>query len=134
MKNGYTDIRERIDDVPSWFDEHGVPRYCDWRPSEVANIYAREVALIVIACQNCGRRFLVAWSRSNHEIGRNEDGTPWVKNAEPFDPQTFHYGDPPNIGCCDAGPTMTSETIRVAECWRREDFKWIRQPEKEITL
>lgn len=134
MKNSYKDIRSRIVDDPIWFDEHGVPRYCEWQPGEVANIYAREVALVEIACQYCGTRFLVAWSRSNHEIGYNEDGTAWVKDAKPFDPQAFHYGDPPNAGCCDCGPTMTSEVIRVVECWRRENFQWVRQPEKEMPI
>ena len=29
----------------------------------------------------------------------------------------LHYGDPPNDGCCDAGPTMNSVPHRVIEYW-----------------
>ena len=30
---------------------------------------------------------------------------------------TIAYGDPPNIGCCPAGPTMNSVPRRVLEYW-----------------
>ncbi len=30
---------------------------------------------------------------------------------------SLHYGDPPNIDCCGAGPTMNSIPIRVVEYW-----------------
>lgn len=133
MNHHYKDIRDRIAETPQWWDEHAVPRYCAFTPNQVADIYAVEVALIEIACQNCGALFNVAWSRSVHRIGWNEDGTVYVKESEPFDPQRFHYGDPPNAGCCDAGPTMNSIPRRVLESWRRS-FEWIRQPDKEVIV
>ena len=131
MNHHYADIRSRITEPPQWWDEHAVPRYVPFSPKETANIYARECALIEIACQGCGALFNVAWSRSNHDIGQNEDGTCWVKESKPFDPQRFHYGDPPNAGCCPAGPTMNSEPKRVLESWRKDWPDWVRQPEKE---
>ncbi len=30
---------------------------------------------------------------------------------------SIDYGDPPNIRCCDAGPSMNSVPIRVLEYW-----------------
>ena len=135
MNHHYADIRGRIAENPTWWDEHAVPRYCRFTPDTVANVYAREVALVEIACQGCGERFLVAWSRARHEIGQAEDGKAWVRETVPFDPQRFHYGDPPNAGCCAPGPTMNSTPLRVVECWRRDtSFEWVRQPEKEVGI
>ena len=134
MHHHYADIRSRIAEAPQWWDEYAVPRYCPFTPDVVANIYAHEVALVEIACQNCGTRFAVAWSRNRHEMGEDVTGHAWVKEAKSFDPLWFHFGDPPNADCCAAGPTMTSETIRVLQSWHRENFKWVRQPEKEIRL
>lgn len=124
MNHHYRDIRSRIDEPPRWWDEHAVPRYCEPAPSEVANIYAREVAFVGIECQNCRERFTVAFSYS-----------PWP-DREPLSERidTLHYGDPPNVGCCAAGPTMNSEPIRVLEFWRLVDFKWERVPELEVDL
>lgn len=59
------------------------------------------------------------------------------------------YGDPPNTGCCDIGPTMTSLSLRVIEYWTRynqayvnngviTDYeayrKWERDPKLEVDL
>jgi hypothetical protein len=51
MFNDYSDITERIAEPPKWWDEHGVPRYADYDPWRVANIYAEETALVEAACQ-----------------------------------------------------------------------------------
>jgi hypothetical protein len=134
MHHHYGDIRSLAAEPPQWWDEYAVPRYCAFTPDEVANVYAHEVALVEIACQNCGARFAVAWSRSRHQMGEDETGHVWVREARPFDPLRFHFGDPPNAGCCDAGPTMNCEDLRVLQSWRRENFVWVRQPEKEIRL
>jgi hypothetical protein len=55
----YRDIRERIPEPPTWFDECAVPRYCDFTPHYAANIYAREAVLFLIECQACGHQFRV---------------------------------------------------------------------------
>lgn len=48
----------------------------------------------------------------------------------------LHYGDPPNIHCCAAGPTMNSIPIRVLEYWSRENplLDWQRDPALEVEI
>jgi len=119
MKNDYKDIRDKLGE-PQWWDEEGVPRYCKFRPDAINNIYAREAALVEIACQSCCHQFKVAIS------------TPiWAYTgalAKAIVNHAVCYGDPPNIGCCPAGPTMTSETIAVLEYWTRIDGEWKSDP------
>ena len=45
----------------------------------------------------------------------------------------IHYGDPPDMHCCPAGPTMNSVPIRVLEFWLYGDkaMKWTRVPDLE---
>lgn len=132
MHHHYRDIRDRIAQPPVWWDENAVPRYCPFGPREVANIYAIECALVEIACQNCGSRFLVAWSRGAHILLPVQ---PYVIVSEKFDPVTFHYGDPPNAGCCASGPTMNSEPLRVVECWQRDSrHEWERDHSREGSI
>lgn len=125
MNHHYRDIRDEIPHMePRWWDEYAVPRYCAHSPDEVANIYADEVAFVEIACQDCGQRFLVAFSRSH--------GPPLSEVSG-----ELHYGDPPNVGCCPAGPTMNSVPLRIVEFWRltRDPWGWERDAvlEREIT-
>lgn len=152
MHHHYSDIRSRIAEAPTWFDEHAVPRYCAFAPDEVANIYARQVALVDIACQGCGARFLVAFSWSDMEFVR---GVPRTRvPLTPDDARGLHYGDPPNVGCCPTGPTMNCDDLRVVEFWRKGGdeytaphptlpnvrvclpgyFDWRRVPECEVLL
>jgi hypothetical protein len=47
----------------------------------------------------------------------------------------IHYGDPPNVECCPAGPTMNSVPLRVVEFWRRGVPRdWERVPELEVSI
>jgi hypothetical protein len=110
VKASYYDIISRIGDPPIWFDEHGVPRYCEFAPQRSASIYVNEVALAEIACQGCGRVFHVAFSGVNVQSGTI---------AEAIEAKSLHYGDPPNIECCAAGPTENSIPRRVLEYWHR---------------
>lgn len=121
MRHNYRDIRERMSEPVRWFDEYAVPRYCEFVPKEVADIYAHEAALLEIACQDCGTIFEVAVSRSTW--ARWVDGRTLAENLA-----TEHYGwgDPPNIGCCAAGPTMTSDFKRLLQYWHKEKFDWRR--------
>lgn len=138
MHPDYKDIRSRIASRPLWFDENAVPRYCAFEPQESVSVYVSEIALAKIACQACHREFRVAISRVNF---------PEKTIAEAIMDGTIEYGDPPNISCCAAGPTMTSETIAILEYWKRhhEDylgkyknikdtryFDWRRESSKEI--
>lgn len=104
---------------PLWFDESAVPRFVPFTPRETANIYAYEAMLQEVACQNCGRRFSVALSRCSMSDARARRLVSWLE-APP------HYGDPPNVACCGAGPSMNVELIRVVEHWKKRGFDWHR--------
>lgn len=133
MNHHYNDITGRIPERPRWWDENAVPRYCDFSPDETANIYARQVALVEIACQSCGALFLVAFSQSYAFDMRSGKKVPTL--AEQAKAGTLHYGDPPNYGCCASGPTMNSDPQRVVEFWQKDDrFEWQRVPELEVPL
>lgn len=129
MHHHYKDVRERIVESPKWFDECAVPRYCDFAPDEAANICSTRVALVLIQCQSCGRGFKVCFSTGSMEqyIG-NTDLWQEIKDG------ALHYGDPPNVQCCPAGPTMNCLDIQVLEAWEKEGIDWQRKPEYEIAL
>lgn len=117
MNHAYPDIVHRLG-APAWWDEHGVPRYCEFAPHATSNIYARQAVLMEIACQNCGTRF-----RACLTIGPLDELV--------TDVDTLHYGDPPNTNCCPAGPTMNSVPLRVLEFWQRDAGDWARRADLE---
>jgi len=128
MHQYFGDIIEKLGE-PLWFDDCGYPRYCKFDPDEVSNIYAKEVALLEIACQNCGHRFKVA---IHHEgYNRKYERFSWMENENY---KNLGYGDPPNIRCCGSGPSMTSDEIKVLEFWSQNMLDWIRHPEFEVNL
>jgi hypothetical protein len=110
MYPDYKDIRSRINEEPSWFDENGVPRYGEFRPRHSASIYISEIALAEISCQGCAKKFRVAFSAVNVR-DRNV--------ADAIRTKLLHYGDPPNVECCGSGPTMNSNPLRILEYWKR---------------
>ena len=140
MKSNYADIRARIDEEPTWWDENGCPRYGKFHPNLSPNIYAHEVMLLEIACQECGRRFLVEMStrpwfdtsfraqitacQERRARGDNHLGTP------------VHYGDPPRHDGdkCAAGHTMNCYDLRIVEFWVKKRRDWMRCPEFEVEL
>lgn len=132
MHTYYGDILDRIDVRPLWFDENAVPRFDPFTPEFLADIYANEAVLAEIACQCCHERFRVAMSRSSHDdVMGWLDGTPAPSLADRIRDDALAYGDPPNIRCCDAGPTMSSDFLRVLEFWQRGPLTghdWRRQP------
>lgn len=125
MKQQYQDIIEAFDSSPKWFDEHGVPRNVPFHPQEVADVYAREVALVRVRCQGCGTVFLVAVSWA---VADGMDGIAKLSK----EPKGIEYGDPPNVGCCSTGPTMTSVPIRIVQFWQRRRDGWRRDATKEV--
>lgn len=127
MNHHYNCIRSRITEEPQWWDENAVPRYEPFTPAECANIYADECVLFEVACQNCERVFKVCLSWSTIDAVRD---VPRL-SAHVAD---LHYGDPPNVDCCPAGPTMNSVPVRVLEFWRQAKMEWERAPELEIAL
>jgi len=131
MNADYEDIRSLIAAEPKWFDEHAVPRYCDFHPQQAADIYAREVCLLLVVCQCCRREFHVAMSWSLSNRSRDE---PRLSEQIPKD--HIHYGDPPNVSCCASGPTMNSIPREVLQFWSRQTApylppEWQRVPELE---
>ena len=130
MKADYEDIRSRIAEPPKWFDEYGVPRYCEFHPKNLANIYAREAVLVHIECQNCGHGFDVAMSRDRMADVRGREDTLAVRIRM----KSISYRDPPNIGCCASGPTMTSVERTVLQYWHRVVYEWARDPSYEVDV
>ena len=130
MLANYNDIKKRIKEQPKWFDCHGVPRYDDFHPSLSPNIYADEVVLMRIACQNCGRDFLVELNFSKMDVVFR--ATPLKERIES---KLIHYGDPPNDDCCDSGPTMNCDDLEIVEYWSRKGvLEWKRDKKFEIRL
>ena len=121
MHNTYSDIRALTDVAPKWYDENGVPRYCDFHPDQLATIYANEAVLALIQCQACGTRFHVAFSELNqkHKLWADDQKTRTAYLSDLIMDRDLHYGDPPNTECCDAGPSMNSVPIAVIEYWHK---------------
>jgi hypothetical protein len=124
-----------------------VPRYCAFEPGEADNIYADKVALVRITCQGCAHAFKVCYSSTNYDtqLPDREDLASYLRFTaleETFVElegggryrREFAYGDPPNINCCAAGPTMTAVPDLVLEFWRRNSGEWERVPELEIAV
>ena len=131
MHHHYNDITEKIGEEPQWWDEHAVPRYCAFEPDACADIYADEVVLLLIACQNCGREFRVAMSTDSFDVLMNRE-----RLADLIKSGAIHYGDPPNYECCPPGPTMNSEPLQVLEYWRKDRtaFEWKRDSALEVKI
>lgn len=123
MKLYYADIIERIQEKPKWWDSRGVPRYCDFNPSVCPNLYADEIVLLRIACQNCKAQFDVQyeWDRLSTELSRPSE-----------QPNTIAYGDPPHNRCCMLGPSMQSISLSTLQFWvRNKKMDWVRRPDLE---
>ena len=129
MLNDYKDIRDLIPFPPKWWDEMGCPRYCEFSPHEISNIYGKQCALLEIACQACGHIFQVAMSTTELDAVRGFTIKRFIED------KTIHYGDPPNIHCCASGPTMNCEDRRVLQFWEKgKNFNWKRFKKYEISL
>jgi hypothetical protein len=119
MHHDYSDITNLTEAKPKWHDENGVPRYCDFHPDRVANIYAGEAALALVECQGCRTKFHVAFSEVNqkHLLWDESQKFRIAFLSDLILNQNLKYGDPPNTRCCAAGPTMSSIPIAVLEYW-----------------
>ena len=133
MKAHYQDILTLTKRAPLWFDENGVPRYCDFAPRESADIYAQQVVLMRIRCQSCARKFDVclSWCSVDELLRKLPPLDKAIKD------KSIHYGDPPNVNCCPAGPTMNSVPERVLQFWRsniRGKRPWTRLRKLEVDV
>jgi hypothetical protein len=121
MFHHYADIISRIAEPPRWYDEQGVPRYCDFAPFVIANIYANECVLLEIECSGCGQIIIAALD----DKGANEAAwiphqpMPHHKIADLIRSGELNCGDPPNVDCCRAGPSQNPVIRRVIEYWSR---------------
>lgn len=137
MHQHYSDLLDLAGLEPAWWQAQGVPRFCEFSPEEAPDIYADEVALVEIACQSCDTRFHVCFTSSatscvkeamfgaktKEEILEQVDNfrvSSMIRNG------TLRYGDPPNIACCPAGPSMTSEPVAVLEYWSRNEKSYVK--------
>lgn len=139
----YEDITNKLG-KPKWWDEEGVPRYCDFSPDEVADIYADKAALIIIQCQGCGQHLPVAWSFHKLRIICYVPGHPtgpecFAQLTYPTkdNPGSIGFGDAPahnNLGdeYCHLGCVMTTDVRRIKEFWSRDELDWVRHPEFEF--
>lgn len=143
MHAEYDDIKSRIPEAPTWYDENGVPRYGDFTPYNLADIYADECVLLEIGCQGCDLTFNVAMSSSTPSRltdvighGLDEKHFAFGELARRIRAGVLHYGDPPShIETDHAGSTMNSEPRRVLEYWtRRVPGDWVREAELEIAI
>lgn len=118
MHENYADIKKLTTQDPEWYDENGVPRYAKFEPGMCPDIYSNNVGLFVIACQHCGKKFVVEMHASIFD---------W-KLRHP--PSSWHYGDPPIHGC--VGDTMNCDDLHVLEFWHREGAgEWERMQQFE---
>jgi len=137
VKASYLDIRSKIEEEPLWYDENGTPRYEKFSPELSPDIYADEVVLLEIACQDCKQRFFVEMSWSTMRgLFKSRDVEcfssrfdNWAKDKEYF---PIHYGDPPIHGC--AGDTTNCYDLRIVEFHKKENFRFKRVKEYEIEL
>ena len=126
MHRCYRDILDRIADPPSWFDDYGVPRYSQFSPTQLSNIFANEAALAEVSCQSCGRRFRVALTGAFADRG--------FSLGDEIRLHRVSYGDPPNVECCGPGLAMGSVMHEVLQYWFRNDEidrEWRRDPTLE---
>ena len=115
MFHEYQDITSRIAEPPKWWDERGVPRYEEFSPRLIADVYSQEAALIEIACGACRGRLQVAVSTIDDEpLARC--GTPLgdrIRKGE------LSYGEPPWHGECSQGAWTAALQLRVLQYWIR---------------
>lgn len=116
---------------PLWFDRHAVPRYTEFHPRQSSCIYASQVMLMLIQCQNCRTAFKVEMTFSSFDAV--------LYNAPPLSERVrekaVHYGDPPNTWCCPSGPSMNCIDVRVEQFWiKNADYEWEREPSLEIEI
>jgi hypothetical protein len=130
MQTEYNDILKRIAAPPlGWLD--GVPRYDTFHPREV-EVYAHEVALVHVECQECSRRYDVAVRRG--PFGSLRDNIAYENELPVGDPPR---ACPEQLSMSHAGATMSALQISVLEFWSREGHpipRWQRDHSMERPL
>jgi hypothetical protein len=131
MRAAYRDILSLTEKEPLWWDYNGTPRFEPFHPDLCPNIYADEVALLLIECAGCQKTFQVEVHSVEHRLLRLSSVMLGLDGAllPPY------YGDPPRHDGC-GGATMQSDTVGVLEFWYKSDDTrdWKRRPDLEIAL
>jgi hypothetical protein len=118
MHRSYKDITD-VAGEPLWWDDHGVPRYCEFAINELG-VYIKVAVFAEIQCQDCAQRFNVGVGWSPYDFLPDPLDIPMLF--------PFRYGDPPNHGCI--GDTMGTETLAVMGAWKQnKDFAWEAMPQ-----
>lgn len=147
MHRSYHDILSLIPQNPTFWQEGGIPRFMPFTPRDATGVYTTEAVLAKIRCQNCHESFVVLFEQKNGDLDRLGREAPSI--AERITSKSLHYGDPPNVTCCAAGPSMNSELCEILEYWSRNHqefvkegkitdmvayFEWRRNPDFELTF
>lgn len=136
MHQYYSDLLDLTDRKPVWWQEGGVPRFAEFHPDNAPDIYADEVALVEIACQACRTRFNVCMTsspsrrvmasliadRSSEQIAEASEG---LRISSQIKAGRLNWGDPPNITCCAAGPSMSADMVKVLEFHHRRHLEYV---------
>lgn len=118
------------DPTPIWWDID-VAHYESFHPSLIRDAArATEVALTRNSCQVCRAEYfsIVPGYTSEHERAEGIVRHNTLPGWDP--PPTLKHKD----FCQGAGDFMTSNTILVAEYWRKDGEGWRRMPEYEVPL
>lgn len=126
MNRRYEDLMALTPEPPTFFQKDGVPRWEAFEPGRSTDVYSVEAVTMEISCQVCDARFHVLMERESHGGKKTL--------AERILDGSIHYGDPPNTGCCDCGPSMNSEPVRILGHWSRTGWEWTRDPSLEVSM
>jgi hypothetical protein len=137
----FEDILSRVKEKPSWYDCNGTPRFGKFNPELSPNIYADEVLLVRIRCQNCHEEFLVEFNFDTSKKIWNPDRKSFEEYIKNGELEAIHYGDPPRHSCYDddrgcVGDTMNCDDIEIVEFWKKKGKwpEWKRMKKMEIRL
>ncbi len=128
----YQDITTKLGE-PIWYDEYKVPRYCEFSPQQIAEIYANEVALVLTQCDHCHKQFKIAYSSDLLE----SISAPFNYLKNHITKNDMQCGLPPNDTCFEiAFPNGLAMPIKVLEYWCKspETKQWERDSTYEIPL
>lgn len=106
MKTNYDDIVDKLG-LPQWWDENGVPRYCEMHPEHCLPV-ARQVAFVQIACTHCRQHCAAAVSCELLDLDIQSD---LVARGVAL------YGLMPRVAHC--GAPARGEVTGVHSVWRR---------------
>lgn len=117
----YEDILALTDAKPSWWDEHGVPRFAPFHP-RLLGVHDEIGLLVILECAECGARLPVGVGYPLYDPDEGYKMTAGERIAG------FFRDDPPRHGCPGAGETMTANLVGVEQVWEFFQGAWVRLP------